>query len=87
LPVRSAEAPTTIRNDTPALIVGATGDPAAPYPGQQTMHRALTGSRMLTIRGGFGHTQYLAAGNACVDEAVNRYLVGGPLPAHDIECA
>lgn len=86
-PVRPAEAPTTIHVDTPALVVGADGDPAAPYPGQLAMHRALTGSRMVTLRGRYGHTQYLAAGNACVDGTVQRYLVDGLLPVRDTDCA
>lgn len=86
-PARPVEAPTTIGNDVPALIVGADGDPAVPYPGQLAMHRALAKSRMLTLRGRFGHGQYLVAGNACVDDTVNRYLVGGALPAHDTGCA
>jgi pimeloyl-ACP methyl ester carboxylesterase len=85
-PVRPAEAPTTIGNTAPALIVGATGDPATPYPGQLAMHRALKGSRMVTLRGRFAHGQYLAAANACVDDAVERYLLGGELPSRAVEC-
>ncbi|OHV45742.1 alpha/beta hydrolase [Pseudofrankia sp. BMG5.36] len=85
-PTRPAEKPTTIRTDVPALIVGADGDPVAPYPGQQAMHGALTGSRMVTLRGGFAHTEYLAAENACVDGTVNRYLVDGAFPTRDTDC-
>jgi pimeloyl-ACP methyl ester carboxylesterase len=86
-PVRPAEAATTIRNAVPALIVGADGDPATPYAGQQAMHRALQASRMLTLRGRFAHGQYLVAGNACVDGTVERYLVDGVLPDRDTTCA
>jgi pimeloyl-ACP methyl ester carboxylesterase len=85
-PVRPAEAPTVVRNGRPALIVGADGDPATPYPGQQSMHRALTGSRMVTLHGRFAHGQYLVAGNSCVDDTVNRYLVDGVLPTRDTDC-
>ncbi|MFI1196119.1 alpha/beta hydrolase [Micromonospora sp. NPDC020750] len=85
-PVRPAEAATTIRNNAPALIVGADGDAATPYPGQQAMHQALAGSRMVTLRGRFAHAQYLAAGNECVDSTVNRYLVDGVLPTRDTDC-
>jgi pimeloyl-ACP methyl ester carboxylesterase len=85
-PARPAEATTTIRNSAPALIVGADGDAATPYPGQLAMHRALTGSRLVTLRGRFAHGQYLAAGNACVDGAVNRYLLDGVLPSKDLAC-
>lgn len=86
-PVRPAEPTTTIRNSVPALIVGADGDPATPYAGQQAMHRALAGSRMVTVRGRFAHGQYLVAGNACVDGTVERYLIDGVLPARDTTCA
>jgi len=85
--VQPAERPTTVHNDVPVMIIGADGDPVAPYPGQLAMHRALTGSRLVTLRGGFAHTEYIAAGNTCIDGTVNRYLVDGILPAHDTNCA
>ncbi|MFI6925740.1 alpha/beta hydrolase [Nonomuraea spiralis] len=85
-PVKPLEAPTRIGNSVPALIVGAAGDPATPYPGQQAMHRALTGSRMITLNGAFRHGVYLAAGNACVDTKVTSYLVDGVLPGKDVTC-
>lgn len=85
-PTRPVEAPTTIDNTVPALIVGADGDAAAPYAGQLTMHRALAGSRMVTLRGRFRHTLYLIAGSGCLDSTVDRYLVDGVLPAHDTDC-
>ena len=50
------------------------------------MHQALHGSRMVTLNGAFGHAQYLHAGNACVDTTVQNYLLGGPLPSHDLTC-
>ncbi|MEV4303330.1 alpha/beta hydrolase [Nonomuraea sp. NPDC049624] len=85
-PVKPLEAPTRIRNSVPALIVGAAGDPATPHPGQQAMHRALTGSRMITLTGAFRHGVYLAAGDACVDTKVTGYLVDGVLPGKDVTC-
>ncbi|MEV4249256.1 alpha/beta hydrolase [Streptosporangium canum] len=89
-PATPAEPPTRVRNDVPVLMVGATGDPAATYPGQQAAHRALTGSRLVTLRGAFRHTVYgglFSPGNACIDKAVNRYLVDGVLPAGDTTCS
>ncbi|MER7209942.1 alpha/beta hydrolase [Streptosporangium sp. NPDC000239] len=85
-PTAPVEAPTTIGNDVPLLVVGATGDPVTPYPGQRAMHRALTGSRMVTLRGAYRHGAYLAAGDTCVDATVNRYLVDGVLPGGDTVC-
>jgi pimeloyl-ACP methyl ester carboxylesterase len=85
-PVAPTEPPTTIDNHHPLLMVGGTGDPAVPYAGQLVMHHALHGSRMVTLNGAFGHVQYLEAGNACVDTTVQNYLLGAPLPSHDLTC-
>jgi pimeloyl-ACP methyl ester carboxylesterase len=85
-PVAPLEPPTTIHNGVPALIVGADGDPAAPYPGQLAMHRDLAGSHLVTLRGAFRHGVYITAGNPCIDSTVNRYLVDGALPTTDAVC-
>ncbi|MFI6317671.1 alpha/beta hydrolase [Nonomuraea sp. NPDC050556] len=85
-PAKPVEPVTTIANSVPALIVGAEGDPATNYRGQQSMHRALTGSRMITLQGAYRHTVYLVDGNACVDTKVTRYLVDGVMPAQDVTC-
>lgn len=85
-PADPAEPPTTVHNHVPALITGSAVDPSTPYPGQLNLHRALTGSRMITLRGSFTHGVYLFYGNTCVDTAVNRYLLGGSLPATDTTC-
>nr|WP_199193015.1 alpha/beta hydrolase [Amycolatopsis sp. BJA-103] len=86
-PVSPAEPPTVIGNDRPALIVGASGDPVTPYPGQRSLHRALTGSRMVTLDGAFRHGVYLFARDSCVTGAVESYLLGGSLPGADVTCA
>jgi hypothetical protein len=86
-PTRPAEPATTVHNGVLALMVGADGDPAVPYPGQQAMHRALTGSRLVTLRGAFRHGVYFVSNNACIDATVNRYLLDGVLPGTDITCA
>jgi hypothetical protein len=86
-PSGPVEPVTTVHNGAPALIVSADGDPATPYQGQLAMHRALTGSRQLTLRGAFRHGVYLVAGNACVDAAVGAYLLGGALPGTDRSCS
>ncbi|MEV7009142.1 alpha/beta hydrolase [Streptosporangium sp. NPDC051022] len=88
-PAAPAEPPTRVRNDVPLLMVGADGDPGAVYSGQQVTHRALRGSRLVTLRGAFRHTVYaglFAPPNACVDDVVNRYLVDGVLPDRDSTC-
>ncbi|MFD1936923.1 alpha/beta hydrolase [Nonomuraea mangrovi] len=88
-PAVPAEPPTAVRNSVPVLMVGTTGDPGTPYEGQLVTHRALTGSRLVTLRGAFRHTVYgglFAPRNACIDTAVNRYLIEGVLPARDTTC-
>ncbi|YCK35411.1 alpha/beta hydrolase [Actinomadura sp. ATCC 39365] len=85
-PAAPVEAPTELGNDVPLLVVGADGDPVTPFAGQRSMHRALAGSRMITLRGAFRHGAYLAAGDTCVDATVNRYLVDGVLPGGDTTC-
>ncbi|MEN3357112.1 MAG: hypothetical protein V7637_1094 [Mycobacteriales bacterium] len=86
-PVRPVEPPTVIHTAAPVLMVGADGDPVTPYPGQQAMHRALTGSRLVTLHGAVRHGVYLDAGNTCADATVNQYLMDGVRPAGDITCA
>jgi hypothetical protein len=77
-----------IHNDHPILIVGSDQDTNTPYLGQLAMHRALTGSRMVTLKGSGGHALYLAYHSApCVDSTVDRYLLDGVLPTKDLTCA
>ncbi len=88
-PTAPAERATKVHNQVPALMVGATGDPAAVYPGQRVAHRALAGSRLVTLRGAFRHTVYaglFAPRNQCIDDTVNRYLIDGKLPSTDTTC-
>ncbi|MEU7458689.1 alpha/beta hydrolase [Streptosporangium roseum] len=85
-PNHPRERPTHVANPTPALIVSATGDTATTYEGSKAMHRALTGSRLLTLRGSTAHGIYGEYGNACVDAKVNAYLATGTLPATDQVC-
>jgi pimeloyl-ACP methyl ester carboxylesterase len=85
-PNQPREQPTHIGTAAPALIVSATGDTATTYAGSRAMHRALTGSRLLTLRGVTAHGIYGEYGNVCVDAKVNAYLATGVLPAADLSC-
>jgi pimeloyl-ACP methyl ester carboxylesterase len=76
-PARAAGAP-------PILVVGTTGDPATPYPWAQALADELDAGRLLTWEGE-GHTAYLR-GSACVDAAVDAYLVDGVLPGEGATC-
>ncbi|MEV4440635.1 alpha/beta hydrolase [Streptomyces sp. NPDC049577] len=68
------------------LMLNSTHDPATYYEAAVEDHRALRGSRLVTVTGGGDHGQY-RNGNACVDGIVNTYLLTGEAPAHDTACA
>ncbi|MFZ5870994.1 MAG: alpha/beta hydrolase [Actinomycetota bacterium] len=68
----------------PVLVVGTTGDPATPYEWSVALAEQLDGARLLTWDGE-GHTAYMR-GSACVDAAVDAYLVDGVLPGDGATC-
>lgn len=53
------------------------------------MHRRLTGSRLVTLQDAYLHGLYgqFQADHACVNAAVDRYLLGGALPPTDLNCS
>jgi hypothetical protein len=77
---------TEVHNKVPSLVIGATGDINATYPMQQAMHRAMAGSRMITLASVRTHGVYGFFGSSCVDEKVNAYLGSGLLPDRDETC-
>jgi pimeloyl-ACP methyl ester carboxylesterase len=85
-PAPPRERPTDVRNRVPALVVQSTGDPATTYDAATAMHRAMAGSRMLTLEGARIHAVYANYGNACVDGHVNAYLRDGVLPGRNLTC-
>ncbi len=85
-PAAPAGPPVRVHNAVPALVVSAEGDIDADLTQGRAMHRALTGSRMITLAGVRTHGVYLFRGAGCVDDAVNAYLATGTLPAHDLTC-
>ena len=85
-PFRPAGPPTRVANRVPALVVNAAGDINAILAMGHAMHRALAGSRMITLQGVRTHGVYLFRGSLCVDAAVNGYLNSGHLPPTDVTC-
>ncbi|WP_338775841.1 alpha/beta hydrolase [Streptomyces sp. DG1A-41] len=83
---RPRERPTTIRDDLPALLVNATGDPRTDYDGAKTVRAMWPSSRLVTLHGADQHAVYGVYGAPCVDDAVNAYLATGRLPGRDIGC-
>ena len=68
----------------PILVVGTTRDPATPYEQSVKLAEELD-SGVLLSRDGDGHTAY-GAGNSCIDDAINTYLVEGTPPTDGKEC-
>jgi pimeloyl-ACP methyl ester carboxylesterase len=69
----------------PILLVGTTGDPATPYDGAKALAKQLDSGHLVTFNGE-GHTAY-NYGHACVDKAVDDYLIKGIVPAKDPNCS
>ncbi len=68
----------------PIVVVGTTRDPATPYKWAEALAAQLE-SGVLVSRDGDGHTGY-NVGNACVDDAVEGYLVDDVLPMAGLTC-
>ena len=68
----------------PILVVGVTGDPAAPYAWSEALADQLESGRLLTWEGN-GHTAYGRA-DACIHSAVDEYLIGGTMPEPGLVC-
>jgi hypothetical protein len=48
------------------------------------MAQVISSAHLITLHGE-GHTAYIQ-GNACVDKAVDAYLLNGTVPAKDPDC-
>lgn len=77
-PIRAAGAP-------PILLVGGTGDPATPYSWAQSLARQMESATLLTYEGD-GHTVYGDGTSACIDAAVDAYLLTLAVPAEGTRC-
>jgi hypothetical protein len=72
------------RGARPIVVIGTTRDPATPYRWAVALAHQLD-SGVLVSRDGDGHTGY-HQGNACVDDAVNSYLISGVVPKNGLSC-
>lgn len=68
----------------PLVIIGTTNDPATPYAWAVALHKLLPNSHLITYVGE-GHTGQ-GRGNACIDDAVDKYYLQGVLPAENLRC-
>ncbi|MFD8518756.1 alpha/beta hydrolase [Streptomyces capillispiralis] len=69
----------------PIVVVGTTRDPATPYRWAEALAGQLSSARLLTYEGD-GHTAY-GRGSACVDSAINAYLLDGTPPRKGKRCS
>ncbi len=85
-PIHTGRVPGPIhaRGAAPILVIGTTRDPATPLVWARALAHQLQ-SGILVTRNGDGHTGY-HAGNACVDNTVESYLVAGKVPDHNVRC-
>ncbi|MFA3877588.1 alpha/beta hydrolase [Streptomyces sp. MMCC 100] len=70
---------------TPIVVVGTTRDPATPYRWAEALSDQLSSGRLLTYEGD-GHTAY-GRGSACIDSAINTYLLSGTAPKDGTRCS
>ncbi|CAM5519695.1 Alpha/beta hydrolase OS=Streptomyces rochei OX=1928 GN=G3I25_20915 PE=3 SV=1 [Streptomyces rochei] len=70
---------------TPIVVVGTTRDPATPYRWAEALAGQLSSGRLLTYEGD-GHTAY-GRGSACIDSAINTYLLRGTAPEDGTRCS
>jgi pimeloyl-ACP methyl ester carboxylesterase len=68
----------------PIIVVGTTGDPATPYEWAESLASQLESGVLVTYEGSV-HTAY-REGSACVDEAVDTFLLDGTAPDDDLRC-
>ncbi|MFI7498981.1 alpha/beta hydrolase [Streptomyces sp. NPDC049687] len=86
-PVGPTGAPRRIeaKGAAPIVVVGTTRDPATPYRWARSLARQLSSARLLTYVGD-GHTAY-GRGSACIDSAIDAYLLRGTPPAQTKRCS
>ena len=85
-PVHTGRVPGPVHADgaAPILVIGTSRDPATPLEWAEALADQLR-SGVLVSRDGDGHTGY-NAGNDCVDQTVEAYLVSGKVPKADVDC-
>ncbi|WP_396668924.1 alpha/beta hydrolase [Microbacterium sp. R86528] len=83
-PPSGVREPIAAEGADPIVVVGTTNDPATPYEWSVSLAEQLS-SGVLVTRVGEGHSGY-NKGNACVDAAVETYLIDGTPPEDGLRC-
>jgi pimeloyl-ACP methyl ester carboxylesterase len=71
--------------DSQVLVIGTTNDPATPYRWAVKLAEVLVNSKLISVSGD-GHTGYNRESD-CVDQAVEKYLISGVIPAQNLACS
>jgi pimeloyl-ACP methyl ester carboxylesterase len=69
----------------PVIVIGTTNDPATPYQWAVKLSQIFGNSRLISLDSD-GHTGYNRGSN-CVDQAVEKYLISGEIPAENLRCS
>ena len=83
-PVVDVDYDVSAQGAAPIVVIGTTGDPATPFESAEALARTLDSATLLTWEGE-GHTAY-GRSNACVQDAVDAYLLEGTVPAEGLVC-
>ncbi len=84
VPAKRDRVPIVASGSADILVVGTTNDPATPYRWAVTVAGALENGHLITYDGE-GHTAYNKS-NACVNDAVDAFLIDGTVPESDPLC-
>ncbi len=68
----------------PIIVIGTTRDPATPYEWAVGLNKIFTSSTLISLDAD-GHTGQ-GRGSACVDNAVDKYLLMGKSPKENLKC-
>jgi hypothetical protein len=80
---RSTNKITSIKT-APVIVIGTTRDPATPYEWSVGLHQIFKNSKLISLDAD-GHTGQ-GRGSACVDNAVDSYLLQGKTPKKNLTC-
>lgn len=78
--------PFKAEGSAPIIVVGTEFDPATPYEWAVAVEGKLDNGRLLTWKGGEGHTAFLR-GSSCIDTTIVNYFVDGTVPEEDTVCS
>jgi hypothetical protein len=68
----------------PIIVIGTTRDPATPYDWAVGLNKIFTSSKLISLDAD-GHTGQ-GRGSACVDDAVDAYLLKDKSPKKNLSC-